>query len=79
MTDIDRVLLNYERLREMRVQFQCNIASLTGEYGKAACRKFSVFLDKGWIRVLGTDIHRLGSFNLAIARRCLSGKQMKKL
>lgn len=71
--------VDYERLREMGVQFQCNITSLTGEYGKAACRKFSVFLDKGWIRVLGTDIHRLGSFNPAIARRCLSGKQMKKL
>lgn len=66
---------DYERLQDIGVQFQCNICSLTGVYGKDACRKFSNFLDKGWIRVLGTDIHRLSSFNYAVSRKCLSDKQ----
>lgn len=70
---------DYQRLREMEVRFQCNITSLTGVYGKDACRKFENFLDKGWIQVLGTDIHRLKSFNLAVARKCLSDKQKAML
>lgn len=61
---------DYERFQSYGVKFQCNITSLTGIYGKDACRKFSNFLDKGWIHVLGTDIHRLSSFNYAIARKC---------
>ena len=70
---------DYQRLREMEVRFQCNITSLTGIYGKDACRKFENFLDKGWIQILGTDIHRLKSFNLAVARKCLSDKQKAML
>lgn len=61
---------DYERLQSYWVKFQCNITSLTGVYGKDACRKFSNFLDKGWIHVLGTDIHRLSSFNFAVTRKC---------
>lgn len=66
---------DYERFREMGVRFQCNITSLTGVYGKGACRKFSTFLAKGWIHVFGSDIHRLNSFNDAIARKCIDGRQ----
>lgn len=70
---------DYERLLSMGVQFQCNITSLTGVYGNDACQKFLTFLANGWIKVLGTDIHRLGSFNHAIARKCISGKHRKLL
>ena len=70
---------DYERLKAYGVKYQCNITSLTGAYGKEARRKFSAFLAKGWIQALGTDIHRLGSFNYAVARKCLSDKQRAQL
>lgn len=70
---------DYERLQSYGVKFQCNITSLTGVYGKDAFRKFSNFLDKGWIYVLGTDIHRLSSFNHTLTRKCLSDKQKAML
>lgn len=70
---------DYERLRTCGVKFQCNITSLTGVYGKEACRKFSTFLANGWIQALGTDIHRLKSFNNAVALKCLSDKQRSQL
>lgn len=66
---------DYERLQACGVKFQCNITSLTEAYGKDAYRKFSTLLAKGWIRALGTDIHRLSSFNRAIERKSLSYKQ----
>ena len=70
---------DYERLHAYGVKFQCNIASLAGSYGKDACRKFLALLDKGWIQVLGTDIHNLCSFDHAVSRKCLSDKQMSQL
>lgn len=69
----------YEKLRDMGVQFQCNICSLACSYGKDASRKFSDFLSKGWISVLGTDIHRLGSFNDSISRKNIGIKQLSLL
>lgn len=70
---------DYERLQASGVNFQCNITSLTGAYGKDACRKFSSFLAKDWIQVFGTDIHRLSSFNHDVARKCISDKQRAEL
>lgn len=70
---------DYQRLKDMGVLFQCNITSITGVYGKDACQKISVFLSKGWIQVLGSDIHRLNSFNQAISRKCLNTKQKASL
>lgn len=70
---------DYERLRDMGVHFQCNITSLTGAYGKDARQKFSTFLSKGWIQAMGTDIHRLSSFNHAISRKCIDGRLRKLL
>lgn len=70
---------DYEGLRAMGVLFQCNITSLTGIYGKEARRKFSSFLSKGWIQVLGTDIHRLESFNYAITQKYISYRERKLL
>lgn len=57
---------DYRYLAAMGVLFQCNITSLVGAYGKEACSKFKTFLEKGWIQVLGTDIHNLGAFNREI-------------
>ena len=70
---------DYERLKGMGVHFQCNITSLTGAYGKEASRKFTMFLAKGWIRALGTDIHRLESFNHAITQKCIDDRQKELL
>lgn len=70
---------DYERLKGMGVHFQCNITSLTGAYGKEASRKFTMFLAKGWIQALGTDIHRLESFNHAITQKCIDDRQKELL
>lgn len=70
---------DYERLLSCGVKFQCNITSLTGIYGKDARQKFSTFLSKGWIQAMGTDIHRLSSFNHAISRKCIDGRLRKLL
>lgn len=70
---------DYERLQDMGVLFQCNITSLTGVYGRDACRKFSTFLSRGWIHAMGTDIHFLSSFNHAISRKCIDSRQRKLL
>lgn len=70
---------DYERIKDMGVKFQCNITSLAGVYGKEARCKFLTFLSKGWIQTIGTDIHRLSSFNHAISTKCITEKQRVSL
>lgn len=70
---------DYSPLMDMGVHFQCNITSLAGVYGKDARQKFLTFLSKGWIKVMGTDIHRLSSFSHIISRKCINRKQRASL
>lgn len=57
---------DYVKLKEMNIQFQQNITSLVGAYGKDVKKKAEMIQNKGWVNYLGTDLHRLDSFNKLI-------------
>lgn len=50
---------DYSRLLGMGVEFQINIFSITGVYGKSALEKAKMLLRMGAYSVSGTDIHRV--------------------
>lgn len=49
----------YQQLRAMKVEFQLNITSLTGLYGKDAQQKARKLLLGGCYELAGTDLHSL--------------------
>ena len=59
--DVDSSKL--EKLKDQGVIFQCNILSLSGFYGGEAQKRALRLIEKGWVELLGTDMH-----NLAYAR-----------
>lgn len=46
-----------EKLKSQGVLFQTNILSLDGFYGESAMHKGYEMLDRGWVEMLGTDMH----------------------
>lgn len=70
---------DYDRLHELGVKFQLNLASVTGYYGPAACNKASYILDKGWYSVIGSDCHRLRSIKDQYTRKELKKKTIQQL
>ncbi|MFT4666659.1 MAG: protein-tyrosine phosphatase [Ulvibacter sp.] len=48
---------DYEKLLDFGCQFQLNLLSLTGYYGKAVEKRAFTLLEKGWIHAFGSDIH----------------------
>ncbi len=48
---------DYRQLKEMNIEFQINLPSLIGTYGKDALRKTCILLEKGWYNRPGTDLH----------------------
>jgi tyrosine-protein phosphatase YwqE len=50
-------LRQYERLKDMGCKFQLNLLSLTGYYDKSIMQVSEKLLKKGWIDLLGTDLH----------------------
>ena len=49
---------DFEKLHNMGVLFQLNLASVTGYYGETAKRKAEYILKKGWYKTAGSDCHR---------------------
>ena len=47
----------YERFKDMGINFQVNILSLSGFYGELPKRKGYEMIDRGWVEYLGTDTH----------------------
>ena len=47
----------FEKLKEEGVLFQCNIPSLAGFYGHEAQTRALEFIERGWVELLGTDMH----------------------
>lgn len=47
----------YERLRQAGCLFQVNLLSLDGYYGKAVQQTAEKLINKGWVELLGTDLH----------------------
>lgn len=48
-----------EKLKDQGVIFQCNILSLSGFYGGEAQKRALRLIEKGWVELLGTDMHNL--------------------
>lgn len=52
---------DYDRLQNKGVKMQLNYTSLVGGYGETARKKSIMLLKKGYIDLVGSDIHRLSS------------------
>ncbi len=48
---------DYEKLVNVGCQFQLNLLSLTGYYGKPIEQRAFTLLEKGWFHAFGSDIH----------------------
>lgn len=47
----------YYNLKNLGIQFQLNLPSLTGAYGRSVQKKARMLLEKGWYDLSGMDIH----------------------
>ena len=54
---------DYENLKERGIFFQLNYLSLVGAYGETARKKAEWLLKKGYMDLMGSDIHRLHSLH----------------
>ena len=70
---------DYDRLHELGVKFQLNLASTIGYYGPVVQNKATYILDKGWYSVIGSDCHRLRSIQNQYIRKELKKKTIQKL
>ena len=70
---------DYDQLKDMGVQFQLSIMSLTGLYGIEAVVKARHLLWEGKYDFYGTDLHRLSVFRKALAAKVLTGKDVNAL
>ena len=46
-----------QHLKDMGINFQVNILSLSGFYGESPKRKAFEMIEKGWVEFMGTDMH----------------------
>lgn len=70
---------DFDRLKDMGVQFQLSIMSLTGAYGFDATVKARHLLWEGLYEFYGSDLHRLSTFRNALAAKVLTGKDVNAL
>lgn len=68
---------DYRRLKEKGVLFQMNMTSLVGAYGGEPRQKVGMLLSEHWINYLGSDIHRLLSFNRVIEAKVLDKRTLQ--
>lgn len=68
---------SYESLKDRKVYFQINIASLAGRYGAGAEYTAKRMIDEGMVEFVGSDLHSLNSFE--VLRMCLKEKHLEKL
>lgn len=59
----------FEELFEQGVILQVNAASLAGAYGPEIQKAAETFIDKGWVRILGTDAHGIRHIDALHASR----------
>ena len=59
----------FEELHEQGVVLQVNAASLAGAYGPEIQKAAEQFIDKGWVRILGTDAHGIRHIDALHASR----------
>jgi len=64
---------DYDRLHEMGVRMQLNLASLTGGYGEHSQKRAKALIDKGYYAYFGSDCHRFrnieGNYNKKLFKK----------
>lgn len=70
---------NYYRWKDKRFEFQLNLLSLAGAYGKPAMVKSHYLLTHGMYHYVGSDMHRLDTFLRFFPEIRLSKKEMEEL
>lgn len=63
-----------EHFKDMGINFQVNILSLSGFYGETPRRKAYEMIENGWVEYLGTDMH-----NTLYARALIDATHDKKI
>lgn len=70
---------DYTALKEKDVKMQLNYVSLIGGYGETARKKSIWLLKKGYIDVIGSDVHRLKSNQTLIAQNAAKKEHIELL
>lgn len=60
---------DYDRLKEAGILFQANYFSMVGAYGETARKKLDWLLKKGYIDMMGSDLHKLAVIEHVMAQR----------
>lgn len=73
---------DYDRLHEMGVRMQLNLASLTGGYGPGSFERSKIILERGYYDYMGSDCHRFRNishnYNKALFKKAMI-QQIDKL
>ena len=67
----------YRKLREMGIDFQLNLPSLMGGYGKEVQQKARWLLKQGWYTLCGSDTHRRRLWTDSVQEACLENNCLK--
>lgn len=70
---------NYYRWKDKRFEFQLNLLSLAGAYGRAAYVKSHYLLKEGMYDFVGSDMHNLDNFRRFLPDIRLSKTEMRNL
>jgi tyrosine-protein phosphatase YwqE len=63
---------------DLGIGLQVNLLSLAGKYGKEVAKTASLYLSRGWVDYLGTDVHNLEDIAL-LKRAHFSDKDFKAI
>lgn len=70
---------NYYRWKDKRYEFQLNLLSLSGAYGRPAAIKSHFLLEHDYYDYVGSDMHGLGNFKKFFPEIRLSKKNIDRL
>ena len=70
---------DFEKLYNLGVKFQLNLASVTGYYGPSAQKKAEYILEKGWYSAVGSDCHKLASLQKQYAVPAVTKTVLKQI
>jgi tyrosine-protein phosphatase YwqE len=70
---------HHRQLRQLCVFYQLNLPSILGFYGPKVYQNALELLESNAYHFIGTDIHRVVSFQEIYAKRKVSGKLLKRL
>lgn len=70
---------DYDKLHNIGVEFQLNLASVTGYYGSSAKKKAEYILEKGWYSAVGSDCHRFSSLQKQYSIPAVTKQVLKRI